>query len=56
MQVGSLVKRKLLPGKPHIVTKIFRNKHGGLRVNVCCIENGYLFEASRPSEWRVLSR
>lgn len=56
MKVGSLVTRKLLPSKMHVITKMYRNKYGGLRVDVRCIEGDYSVEESRTSEWRVLSR
>jgi len=56
MKVGSLVTRRLLPSKMHVVTKMYRNKHSGLRVDLRCVEGDYSIEESRPSDWRVLSR
>ena len=56
MKVGSLVTRKLVPSKMHVITKMYRNKYGGLRVDVRCVEGDYSIEESRTSEWRVLSR
>ena len=56
MKVGSLVTRRLVPSKMHVITKMYRNQYGGLRVDVRCIEGDYSIEESRPSEWRMLSK
>ena len=56
MKVGSLVTRKLVPSKMHVITKMYRNQYGGLRVDLRCIEGDYSIEESRPSEWKMLSR
>jgi len=56
VKVGSLVTRKLVPSKMHVVTRVHRNQYGGLRVDLRCIDGDYSIEESRTSEWRVLSR
>ena len=55
MKAGSLVQRKL-DSAIYIVTKIYRNHHGGLRVDICSQHGRWLLKSIRPSNLRVLSR
>lgn len=56
VKAGSLVQRKL-DSAIYIVTKIYRNHHGGLRVDIRSQVHGHWhLKAIRPSNLRVLSR
>ena len=53
MKVGDLVTVRTWGGF-HQIMKIYRNEHGGLRLNILCLTTGKRMHSVRPSNVQAL--